>query len=211
MPTLDAEQALTERLALMDRYALVGRAWRRVCWGCFPLIGVLSLGLIAAMSRPAWLPYYVEVDRCGGDVRVVGPAPQTYTLPELAVKQTVSRFVEALRTIPTDQELLKLQWRRASHQVTREGRTLLVQYEASFHPLLQQEPVAVHVLSVLPQTESTFSVRWEEQRYSAKLELQHTTTYRGLFTVQKHLPVTEDERQDAPLGIFFHQWSWSKE
>jgi type IV secretory pathway TrbF-like protein len=185
-----------------------GRYWRWSCWGVGGLLGLSLLGNLYLGSLPHWKPYYVEIDTCGGQVRVVGPAPATYTYADLAVAQTIRRFVEGLRVISKDQETTKKAWRSLEAQVTPNGARLLLQAATDYDPLNKKIPVVVENISVFPRTARTFYVRWQEITFGSKVT---TTVYSGLFTFERRDPRTPEERQEAPLGIFFDDWHWSKE
>jgi type IV secretion system protein VirB5 len=119
--------------------------------------------------------------------------------------------VKDLRGISTDIEKNKEAWRGLQHKVSKEGKTLLAQYEAEWKPLEQKEPVLIKIITTVKRTDTTYDVRWQEKRYNKNLEWVDTSTWSGNFTFTLQRPSTEEERQASPWGIFFHVWNWQKE
>jgi type IV secretory pathway TrbF-like protein len=206
-----AWHGMQERLGVIEKVALGGRSWRHASFAQSGLLLVCLLVLAYAFTRPTWKPYYVEIDTCRGDVRVVGPAPDTLTFRDLAIQHFVRNFVMDMRGIPDETEVTKAQWRRLSHQVTQEGRQLLNHTEAEMQPLTKKTPIVVKVIRVTQREGTRYDVRWQEFEYSTKHELVKATNYGGLFTFHWGTPSNEEERRDAPLGMFFHLWQAAKE
>jgi type IV secretory pathway TrbF-like protein len=196
-----------ERMAILRQVANAGRKWCKAFWWACGLNMVLAVGVILMAYRPAWMPYIVELNNATGEVRVVGPIPPTFSVSHLTIHTFVRRFVEDIRSIPSDKEVVKANWRRARNQVTPEGAQVLMRQEADWQPLLTQEPVTVKIVRISARDENRYDVWWQETRYSVRHEWAGMTSYRGLFTVKWMPPMTEDQRQDAPLGMFFHLWT----
>src|ERR1041385_7942091 len=190
---------------------LQGKAWwwqTRIKDG---LLTLAILGLIIQGNRPAWKPYYIEIDRSSGAMRVIGPAPERYIPPQARAKASVRELVETLRGISPDKELQRERWIRQRIAMTPEGRKRLLVYEAERQPLRQQDPVKVEILRALPKPGSatTWDVRWQETDYSRDArDPQHRTIWSGLFSYQLREPRTQDELDFASDGIFWDFWQW---
>jgi type IV secretory pathway TrbF-like protein len=208
------QEGMELREADLQRSHAAGKYWRYSTWGVMGLLGVSLLGNLYLGQLPKWKVSYVEIDRCHGDVRVVGAAPETFTPPQLAVLKTVRAFVDGLRSISVDEEITKQNWRALEPQLTPKGKQLFLAYQQEYQPLRRKDPVTLDNIQVFPRTASTFYVRWTEHVFSgksAKRELVSTTSYAGLWTLERHEPRTQEERDHAPLGIFFDDWHWQKE
>jgi type IV secretory pathway TrbF-like protein len=213
-----AETHSLEGMALRDadlyKSHAAGKYWRWSTWGALGLLGVSILGNVYLGQLPKWKTHYVQIDRCHGDVRVIGAIPDLVTLPQLAVNKTVRAFVDGLRSISVDEELTKQHWRALEHQLTPKGRQRFLSYQHQYDPLRRKDPVTLDNLQVFPRTATTYYVRWTEQVFSgtsARRELLSTTNYAGLFTLERREPRTQEERDHAPLGLFFDDWHWQKE
>jgi type IV secretory pathway TrbF-like protein len=208
------EEGIVLRESELQKAVSAGKFWRHTTSGALCLVGILAVGCIYLGAQPKWRPYYVEIDSCGGHVRVVGPAPQEIPQAQLAAQTTVRKFVEGLRVVSTDQEITKQNWRALEHQTTQKGARLLLTYKDEYQPLSRRDPVVVTNVQVYPRTEQTYYVRWQELVYSGRSpqrERLSTTLYGGLFTIERRRPWTQEEREDAPLGVFFDAWSFQKE
>lgn len=191
------------------QFAVRSAHWRYMAFGLLLVLVGALWGWQQAASRPARIPVYILVDRLHGDMRVVG---ETDTPPEKpVVRNRLTNFVETIRGISTDKELMVRDWRRAFMATTPEGNKKLQQYFDQHKPLEATEPVKVEVHRVLKQTDQTFDVRWTETTYTANRTFKGQQQYSGLFTLQRRAPVSDEEFTWAPEGLFFHDWSWSKE
>jgi type IV secretory pathway TrbF-like protein len=190
-----------------------GKYWRWSTWGVASLLGVSLLGNIFLGALPKWKPYYIEIDTCGGNVQVVGPAPETWTYAQIAIAATVRHFVEGLRGISMEPEETKKAWRRLESQVTPKGRVQLVQESETLQPLAKRGAVVVETIQVFPKPGSAtaYEIRWHEFTYNEKRERTGTALYRGLFAFVQRTPRTPEEFQDAPLGVFFDEWHYQKD
>ena len=57
-----AWHGMQERLGVIEKVALGGRSWRHATFVQSGLLCVCLLVLAFAFTRPAWKPYYVEID-----------------------------------------------------------------------------------------------------------------------------------------------------
>jgi len=193
---------------------LHGKRWRMQSWIVEGLLGVAVLGLIVQGNRPHWKPYYVEINTCSGDTRVVGPGPEHYVPKEATARAAVRELVETLRGIGTDKDMMRERWKRLRVRMTKEGRKRFLEWEAQRQPLRPQAPVKVEILRSLlkPGSSNTWDVRWQETDYGVDdRQVKRVTTWSGLFSYKVHEPWTPEEREFAPDGIFFDFWQWSQE
>jgi len=207
------DEGIALRASELQQAVSAGKYWRQGCYGLGLLLGMAIVGCVVLGSMAKSQGYPIEVDRCSGDVKVTGYDPRTYTPPQLVLHTTVRHFVEGLRTVSTDQEITKQHWRALEHQTTQKGMRLLLTYKDEYQPLQRRDPVKVTNIQVYPRSESSFYVRWVELVYSGKSpqrEQLSMTPYSGLFTIERRRPVTAEEREDAPLGIFFDDWNFQK-
>jgi type IV secretory pathway TrbF-like protein len=190
-----------------------GKYWRRAVYGLAGLLGLAILGLILLGARPAWKPKYIEIDTCQGDTRVVGDAPLTYTRRQVTITSEVKRFVKDLRRLSTDIELTKEAWRSLEFRVTPEGRKQLLREQDTRDPLHQRGAVWVDVLRAIPRAgaSNVLDVRWQETTYNEKREPIGRVTQSGLFTYQVRDPVTNEELDEEPAGVFLHEWHYGKD
>ena len=195
-----------ERKAILASVAKAGTSWKNATFATIAVLGISALGHALYWMAPAWKPWVVELNNTTGQVRVVGPIPETFTVYELTVHTFIRQFIEAIREITEDPETIKKHWRIAKAQTTPEGAMVLAQMEAEWQPLTQREPVVVTVTHISARDKDRYDAWWIEKKYSVRHELLSTTPYRGLFTIQWQTPRTDEQRRYAPLGLLFHLW-----
>lgn len=174
-------------------------------------VAVLLLGYVGTL--PHLKPYYVEIDTCTGQARVVGPAPERVTIRGESLKDQARTFVQQLRRVSSDKVLMGTDWSETGlyAHVTARGRQLLNQQVLEHNPLAAKDLTMVEVLPMLAASERTLDVRWIETRYSLKGERLESHPYRGIFTWTQQEPKTKEEIDHNPLRIFWDQWSFSQE
>jgi type IV secretion system protein VirB5 len=190
-----------------------GKYWRRALYAALAMLGCSMLGNVYLGALPKWKPKYIEIDTCGGDVRVVGDAPLTYTRRQITIAAEVKRFVKDIRGISLDIERTKEQWRSLEARVTPDGRKALFQEQETYKPLAKRGAVWVQIMRAMPRSGTTtiYDVRWKEETYNDKRELIGVASYSGLFSFVLRDPATMDELQEAAAGVFLHEWHYAKE
>lgn len=195
----------------LGEFAVQRSNWRLAAFGGIAGMLLLSIGCLYLGAQPKLRPYYIEVDTCSGDARVVGEAPTSYTIRELTLKKHLRDFVQTVRGVSLDKPDMQRRLTEVFYQLTPKGKKLFEQFMTERNPMYQREPVLVEVTAVLLSTGATYDVRWMEKRYNDRMDLQATEVYRGLFTVVEQTPRGKDEMDHNPMGLFIDQFSWSRE
>jgi type IV secretion system protein VirB5 len=189
------------------------RNWWRLLSAALTGLLVLAVGgLIYLGALPKHSPVLVHWDRSSGEfARLVSPV--TAGEDPVSLRRMLREFVTALRSIPSDGHLLRAQWLLAEARVTKEGAERLVAYARDFKPLLRTEPVTVEIVHILPITNKTWQVRWQESTYDAPPSGTFKNQQRmiGTFTYHVRAPRTLGEIDTNPGGIWWHEWSISPE
>lgn len=187
--------------------------WRHAftCTLVLLTMAVLLLGYVGTL--PHLKPYYIEVDAASGRARVVGAAPERVTVRWESLKAQARQFVEQLRRVSSDKVLMRADWSETGlyAHVTPRGRQLLNQQATDHNPLIAREFVMIEVQRMLASTGRSLDIRWVETRYSPTGDRLDTHTFSGLFTWMQEEPKTEEALSHNPLGIFWDQWSISRE
>jgi type IV secretion system protein TrbF len=187
------------------------RNWRLACFGALGLAGLLAGGLIWQSARGSIVPWVVEVDRLG-EPRAVSSAESGYTPTDPQIAFHLARFIENVRSVPTDPVVLRRDWLRAYDFATDKGALALNDYARSNDPfaLVGKVQVAVEVSSVVRASPSSFRVAWTEKRYQDG-SLAETARWSAILTTALQPPRTPEAVRSNPLGIFVTALNWSKE
>ena len=190
---------------------VAARNWRLAFFGCLALSGGLSAGLVWQSARSHITPWVVEVDKLG-EARTVAPADADYRPTDPQIAFHLARFIEQVRSVPTDPIVLRENWLRAYDFTTDKGGLALNDYARNNDPfaLVGKMQVAVDVSSVIRASNDSFRIAWTERRY-ADGALAETSRWSAILTVTVQTPRTPDGLRKNPLGVFVNALNWSKE
>jgi type IV secretion system protein VirB5 len=207
-PYQKAAQAWDERIGSARVQA---RNWRLMAFGCLALAMGLSGGVVWQMGRATITPYVVEVDKLG-EVRAIGPALQPYEPSDAQIAFHLARFIENVRSLPSDPVVVRRNWLRAYAYTTTRAANTLNEYAREHDPFanIGKRTVSVEVTSVVRSSDDSFDVRWQEQTYENGA-LAETASYRAVLSVMLQPPRTETELRKNPLGIRIRALSWSRD
>jgi type IV secretion system protein VirB5 len=163
------------------------------------------------MGRATITPYVVEVDK-RGEVRAVGPAIRHYKPSDAQIAFHLARFIEYVRSLPSDPVVVRRNWLRAYAYTTTRAANTLNEYARKHDPFanIGKRTVSVEVTSVVRSSDDSFDVRWQEQTYENG-SLTGTASYRAVLSVVLQPPRTETELRKNPLGIRIRALSWSRD
>ena len=187
------------------------RNWRLACFGSLGLAGLLAAGLIWQSACGSIVPWVVEVDRLG-EARAVSPAESGYTPADPQIAFHLARFIENVRSVPSDPVVLRQDWLRAYDFATDKGALVLNDYARTNDPfaLVGKVQVAVDVSSIVRASPDSFRVAWTERRYQDGA-LAETARWSAILTITLQPPRTPEAVRRNPLGIFVTALNWSKE
>ena len=207
-PYQRAGQAWDERLGSARVQA---RNWRLMAFASLALSGGLAAALVWQGANGSITPWVVQVDRLG-EAQSVEPAVAGYKPTDPQIAWHLSRFIEEVRSIPSDPVIVRQNWLRAYDYTTDRGALSLNDFARSDDPFAKvgKLQVAVDVSSVIRASPSSFRISWIERRYvdgaSAGAE-----RWSAIVTVVIQPPRTAEQLRKNPLGVFVHALNWSKE
>ncbi len=187
------------------------RNWRLMAFGSLALSSGLAAALVWTTANGSVVPWVVQVDKLG-QAQAVSPAETGYRPTDPQIAWTLARFVEQVRSIPSDPVVLRQNWLRAYDYTTDRGAAALNDYACSNDPFarLGEEQVAVDVSSVIRASPDSFRVAWVERRY-VDGALADTTRWTAILTVAVQPPTDPERLKANPLGIYVHALNWSRE
>jgi hypothetical protein len=191
------------------------RKWQQIAF-TMGLVTVMSVsGVIYVSTRATFIPYMVGIDEKTGAVQSLGSLKDVSIEPtDATVNYFLSRFVEEIRTIPLDKQILNRNVDRAIRFFTPESANKFKSFY--LNELTQKIGTGVNrvdITSVTPVSGSknTYQVRWKETFTQAGSQTDKATYYTSIFTIEQS-PVTEKEiLQYNPLGLFIKDFSITEE
>jgi type IV secretion system protein VirB5 len=153
----------------------------------------------------------VQVDRTG-EAQAVAPAVAGYQPTDPQIAFHLARFIEEVRSIPTDPIIVRQNWLRAYDFTTDKGALALNDYARANDPFAEvgKVQVAVDVSSVIRASPSSFRIAWTERRYQDGA-LVASERWSAILTIVLQSPTTPDALRKNPLGVFVTAINWSKE
>ena len=99
------------------------RNWRYMAFGSLALAGGLSAALVWQSANGSIVPWVVQVDRLG-QAQAVAPATADYQPNDPQIAFYLARFIEQVRSIPSDAIIVRQNWLRA-YDFTTQGLSLI--------------------------------------------------------------------------------------
>jgi type IV secretion system protein VirB5 len=139
--------------------------------------------------------------------------------PDEQVLQFLTQeWVQWVRSIPLDPEVLRRNWDKAMHMSTQPVAARLFKYAkdidlTALAKKAQERELAVKVVieSVLMLSERTIRLQWRETMYDGANVERDTTKYTGEFEFILRKPANQQEFDANPLGIWMARFTWSKD
>lgn len=187
------------------------RSWRLMAFGSLALSAGLSTALVWQSASGSIVPWVVQVDRLG-QAQAVAPAVADYRPTDPQIAWHLARFVEQVRSIPSDAIVVRQNWLRAYDFTTDRGAMALNEYARANDPFAKvgHQQVAVDVSSVIRASPDSFRVAWTERRYQDG-SLAETSRWTAILTVVVQPPRDAEKLRANPLGIYVNAINWSKE
>ncbi len=187
------------------------RNWRLMALGSLILSAGLATALVWQSASGSIVPWVVQVDKLGA-AQAVAPATADYEPSDPQVAFYLAKFIEQVRSIPSDPIIVRQNWLRAYDFTTQAGALALNDYARTNDPFANvgKQQVAVDVSSVIRASPTSFRIAWIERRYQDG-SLASTERWSAIVTVVVQTPRTADALRKNPLGIYINAINWSKE
>lgn len=208
-PYMRAQQVWDDRIGNARTQAA---NWRYFGLGALLIAGMSVAGLIYQSSKSSVTPYVVRVNDTTGEIEAIGPARVSNYVPQDAeIQHFLAKWIEKVRSVPTDQVLAKRWWIEAYNFVTPTGAQELNEYAKKENPLARvgQEATSIDITNVVAMTKDTYQVRWTENTYGSDGTIKGSQKMTGLFTITIVPPTNSKRLLINPLGIYIQSFSWS--
>ena len=207
-PYQKAAQVWDERIGSARVQA---KNWRLMAFGSLALSFALTIGVIWQSLQSRVVPYVVQVDKLGG-VEAVGPAIQHYQPNEAQIGYFLARFITDVRSLSIDPIVIRNNWLEAYDYATDHGAVFLNDYAQKNDPFkgVGERTASVQVTSVVRASDTSFQVKWTEQRFDHDT-LTKTEHWTAILSVVTQDPPNSDVLRKNPLGLYVNGINWSRE
>lgn len=210
-PYLDARREWNERYG---DYIHQAQHWRTmaIVSGLVSLVCVIGVCYIGSRSKV--VPYIVEVDKMG-DAVAVGRADRAPTVDTRVIKAYLARFVVDWRSVTIDRQAQKAAVDRVYSMVPRGSIAVskMSEYFRANNPFsaAAKETVAASVTNVLPISEKTWQIEWEEVSRDTRGSVLNTVRMKASILVGVTSPTSESQILLNPLGVYITDINWSQQ
>jgi type IV secretion system protein TrbF len=210
-PYVEARREWNERYGDYIQQAHHWRTMALIC-GLVALVCVVGVAYIGAQSKV--VPYVVEVDKLGA-AQGISRADRATAVDSRVIKAYLARFVADWRTVTVDRQAQKGAIDRV-YAMLPSGSIALTKLNDFFKAhnpftLASQESISVAVTNLLPISERTWQVEWQEVARDQRGEVQSTTRMKVSIIVGITPPTTESLMLINPLGVYITDLNWSQQ
>ncbi len=191
------------------------RNWRAMCFVLVIALLFAIAGLMWQGSQSKVIPYVVVLDKAGQELHT-GIAAKSATTDVKVIKQELGAFIKKNRLTSVDRQLMRqnVAWVYA-HMLpnTAALKKLNAHFQKNnpFKMIKTETRIVKRINSILPVTDSTWSIEWEEvTRGISDGEVLHTIRYNAIITVLKKDPETDNQLELNPFGIWVLDIEWEK-
>jgi type IV secretion system protein VirB5 len=175
------------------------------------IVSVAGLVYIGAQSR--LVPYIVEVNQLG-DALAAQRADVASTPDTRLIRAQLARWVSDTRTVYLDASAERTIIGEAYGMVDRSSPAYpdLNAYFRANDPFerAQTQTVNVHVTSVLPISQNTWRVEWDEEATSRDGSSQQVAHWQATVTIALHPPTDSETVLINPTGLYVQNFSWAQ-
>ena len=210
-PYLEARREWNERYG---DYIHQAHHWRAMAFisGAVALVCVLGVVYIGAQSKV--IPYVVEVDKLG-EAAAISRADRAAAVDGRVIKAYLARFVSDWRSVTVDRLAQKGAIDRVYSMLPNGSIavTKISDFFKTHNPfgLGTKESVAVAVTNILPISDKTWQVEWQETVRDTRGDVQGTMRMRVSIMVGIKPPTQEKLILINPLGVYITDLNWSQQ
>lgn len=209
-PYLDARREWNERYG---DYIHRAKNWRLVAVGLTVVCIVQSAGLVGLALQNKLVPYIVQVDKLGTAVPVAR-ADVMEKVDERVVKALLARWVSDARGVVSDGIAQRQMIDRVYSMLANGTRALSIvnDFYKADPPTTKGATtgVSVEVSSVLPLTDKTWQVEWEETVRNTTGGMVSRTRWKATVTLAFNPPTSERQLRANPVGVYITDLNWSQ-
>ena len=209
-PYMDARREWNERYG---DYIARARNWRFFALGVLGVCIIETVGLVVLGTQSRIVPYVVQVDRLGSAVPVARADTMAKT-DDRVVKALLARFIADVRGVVGDGTAQRQIIDRSYAMLSNGTRALTVvnEFYKADPPSSRAASVGVSVdiASVIPVTERTWQIDWEETSRNTSGAVVGKTRWKANVTLAFSPPTNERQIRANPIGVFVTDLNWSQ-
>jgi type IV secretory pathway TrbF-like protein len=194
-------------------YIQQARSWR-LAFFLAMVIAVVSLGGVVYIgSQSRLVPYIVEVNQLG-DALAAQRADVASTPDTRLIRAQLARWINDVRTVYLDASAERYIINEAYGMVDRQSAAYgdLNTYFQTNDPFTRAQNVTVnvHITSVLPISQYTWRIEWDEESNARDGSTAGTSHWQATVTIALHPPTDSETILVNPTGLYVQSFSWTR-
>ncbi len=195
--------------------------WQLVAVSSLVIAAIAVIGVITIGAQSKFVPYVVEVDQLG-QVQAVKIADAGSPSDERIIHASLASWISAARMVTPDVQLQRdavfKVYAMLSPQdpATQKMNEWYGQSdEASPFKRAETETVSIEIVSVIPQSDTTWRIEWTEtirtRDGAIKSSPERMAALVTVYLIPATSSTTEAEIRKNPLGLYVKDYSWSRQ
>jgi type IV secretory pathway TrbF-like protein len=194
-------------------YIQQARFWR-LAFFMSAAVSLMSVGGVVYIgSQSRLVPYIVEVNQLG-DALAAERADVASTPDTRLIRAQLARWVSDTRTVYLDASAEQAIITEAYGMVDRQSAAYadLNNYFRVNDPFkrAQTQTINIHITSVLPISQNTWRVEWDEQTSSRDGSTKQVAHWQATVTITLHPPEDSQTVLINPTGLYVQNFSWAQ-
>lgn len=189
------------------------RAWRTAFFMSAAVSVMAVAGVVYIGSQSRLVPYIVEVNQLG-DALAAQRADVASTPDTRLIRAQLARWITDTRTVYLDASAEQAIITEAYGMVDRQSPAYgdLNNYFRANEPFHRAETqtVNVHITSVLPISQSTWRIEWDEETNARDGSTKQTSHWQATVTIALHPPTDSQTVLVNPTGLYVQNFSWAQ-
>lgn len=195
-------------------YLSSAKTWKNIAMVSLLLATVSVLGVVYFASQNKLIPYVIEVDGKGRTVQVY-PVSKAKTGNPNLIRAQLAQFIMDVRSVTADKNLQVQHIKRAythlnSNMAAYGYINTYFKRNAPFE-VAKSKTVAIDIQQVLPLTDKTWRVEWQETTYARNGAEKSKHQMTGTATVLETGNVNNQTILLNPTGLLIQEINWSRD
>lgn len=204
-----AHSVWEDRHGSYDTLARQARVWALI--GAFALCGA-SVALLSVISQRDFVPFLVQSDQLIPQRALAGASVSNF--PDGVVRRELATFIERLRSIPADRDVLRrdvarlISFIRSSSPADRKVREFFEDQTSSPNTFVGKVKRWVEVTSVVYKGGDSWVIEWTETIERLDLSVEPVVgLFQATVVVGEGVPQDKDALASNPFGLFVQDYS----
>jgi len=193
-------------------YISQANIWKKVAFLSLLLAIIAVGGFIYSSSQNKFIPYIVQVNKLGAPISTHRAKATEIKDPKI-IKYALAEFINNYRTIYNDKEVQIKMIKEAYNYIESNSPAynMLSEYYVANPPFNRNNRVIVRILSVLPLSEKSWQIDWEEKSFGKDGTAIETNYYKGVAKFVILPPTKEKDILKNPIGLFITEFNFNKQ